>query len=120
MLFRSNEQWAQVSGTRGYLRLPDFVVPYFGNETAFDVNNVALNISGCDFNMEAHWRKIAVPEYSNSHATAQETNLFRNFTTQIRSGSLSASWPDLALKTQQVMNACFESARSDSRPVEVG
>ncbi len=60
-----------------------------------------------------------MPEYSNSHATAQETNMFHNFTAQIRSGSLSASWPDLALQTQQVMNACFQSAREDSRPVEV-
>ena len=114
-----NEQWAQVSGTRGYLRLSDFVVPFFGNESAFEVNNAVLNVSGCDHNMEAHWRRCAVPEYSNSHATAQETNLFRNFTTQIRSGSLSERWPDLALKTQRVMNACFESAREGSRLVEV-
>ena len=114
-----NEQWAQVSGTRGYLRLPDFVVPYFGHETAFDTNNVALNISGCDFNMEAHWQKFAVPEYSNSHPTAQETNLFRNFTAQVQSGGLNSSWPDLALKTQQVMEACFESGRTGGGAVEV-
>ena len=114
-----NEQWAQISGTRGYLRLPDFVVPYFGNEATFDINNVALNISGCDFNMEAHWRKFASPEYSNSHATAQETNLFRNFTTQVQSGALNPDWPDLALKTQQVMEACFESARAGGGAVEV-
>jgi predicted dehydrogenase len=114
-----NEQWAMVSGTKGYLRLRDFVVPFFGNESAFEVNNVALNINGCDFNMEAHCRRFAVAEYSNSHANAQETNLFRNFAAQVQSGGLNPNWPDMALKTQQVMEACFESARAGGGAVEV-
>jgi len=114
-----NEQWALVSGTKGYLRLSDFVVPFFGNEAAFEVNNSVLNVNGCDFNMEAHWGRFPVPEYSNSHATAQETNLFRNFAAQVRSGSLSEIWPELAMKTQRVMNACFESAKAGGREVAV-
>jgi predicted dehydrogenase len=111
----ANEQWAQVSGSKGYLRVPDFVVPFFGCEAAFDVNNAVHNVIGCDFNMEAHWRRFAVPEYSNSHPTAQETNLFRNFTAQVRSGKLNESWFDMALKTQQVMNECFDRAASPIR-----
>jgi predicted dehydrogenase len=115
-----NEQWAQVSGAKGYLRLPDFVVPFFGNEASFQVNNAELKVNGCDFNMEAHWRQFSVPEYGNSHPTSQETNLFRNFANQVRTGSVNEAWTDFALKTQQVMNACFESARSDGRVVELG
>jgi predicted dehydrogenase len=114
-----NEQWATVSGTKGYLRLPDFVVPFFGYEAAFEVNNAALEVSGCDFNMEAHWRRHALPEYSNSHPNAQETNLFRNFSAQVQTGRVNESWPDMALQTQQVMEACLESARGESRPVEL-
>jgi predicted dehydrogenase len=114
-----NEQWATVSGTKGYLCMPDFVLPFFGHETSFDVNQAVFHVAGCDFNMEAHWRHLAVPEYSNSHETAQETNLFRNFADQVRSGKLNEAWPEIALRTQQVMVACFESARADSRPVDL-
>jgi predicted dehydrogenase len=115
----SNEQWAQVTGTKGSLRVPDFVLPFFGNEVAFETQRPFFAIEGCDFNMETHGRRFAVPEYSNSHPTAQETNLFRNFAEQVRSGRLNDAWPDLALKTQQVMNACRESAGNEGRPVEL-
>jgi hypothetical protein len=84
------------------------------------VNQTVFEVAGCDFNMEARWRRLAVSEYSNSHPTAQETNLFRNFANQVRSGSLNDTWPDIALKTQQVMVACFDSARANSRPVDMG
>ena len=108
-----NEQWAYVSGNKGYLRVSDFVAPFFGSDLRFELNTAAHNVSGCDFNMEAHWRKFSVPEYSNSHPTAQETNLFRNFAEQVRSGTLNEAWPEWALKTQQVMEACFRSAQSN-------
>lgn len=113
----ANEQCATVSGSKGYLRVTDFVAPFFGSDLSFEVNNAAHSVSGCDFNMEAHWRQLRVPEYSNSHPTAQESNLFRNFTNQVRSGQLNALWPEMALKTQQVMETCFESARGGSREV---
>ncbi|HEY0552063.1 MAG TPA: Gfo/Idh/MocA family oxidoreductase [Verrucomicrobiae bacterium] len=115
----ANEQCALISGTRGYLRLSDFVAPFFGPELTFEVNNAVHNVSGCDFNMESHWRHFAVPEYSNSHPNAQETNLFRNVTNQVRSGTLNELWPEMALKTQQVMEACFESASAANRSVQI-
>ena len=110
------EQWACVSGSKGYLRVSDFVVPFFGNEAAFEVNNAFLDIKGCDFNMESHWRKFSVPEYSNSHPTAQETNLFRNFANQISSGKLNEAWPEWALKTQQVMEECLGHGKKHGVP----
>ena len=114
-----DEQWATISGTKGYLHVSDFVLPFFGNESSFQVSQSALVVAGCDFNMEARQRRCAVPEYSNSHRTAQETNLFRNFADQVRSGSLNDVWPEIVLKTQQVMNACLDSARAGSRPVDL-
>src|SRR6185369_10727766 len=65
-----NEQWAVISGTNGCLRVNDFVAPFFGSEVAFEVNNTIHHANGCDYNMEPHCRRIAVPEYSNSHPTA--------------------------------------------------
>ena len=115
----ANEQCAMVSGSKGYLRLADFVAPFHGSEVFFEVNNTVHDVRGCDFNMEAHWQRFAVPEHSNSHPTAQETNLFRNFAEHIGKGTLNESWPEMALQTQQVMEACFESARQESRLIKI-
>jgi predicted dehydrogenase len=115
----ANEQWATVSGTKGYLRVCDFVLPFFGNESAFEVNNAVPHAAGGDTNMEAHWRRFTMAEYSNNHPTAQASNLFRNFSEQVQSGNLNETWPEMALKTQQVTEACFKSARQESRPLEV-
>jgi predicted dehydrogenase len=113
------QQWVNLSGSLGSLRIDDFVMPCFGSETDFETRNSALRIQGCDFNMEPGTRRWWVSEYSNSHPSAQETNLFRHFADQVQSGVLNRTWPDMALKTQQVTRACLESARQDGRLVEV-
>jgi predicted dehydrogenase len=114
-----NEQWACVSGTEGYLRLPDFVAPFHGPELQFEINRTTHDVAGCDFNMNARWQRFTVPESSNSHPTAQETNLFRNFARQVQSGTLNAAWPEIALRTQRIMEACHESARSGGKAFEI-
>lgn len=106
-----NQQWANVSGTRGYLEVPGFVLPFAGDQLELIVNNHLFSVNGCDFKMQAQTRRVSIPEHSNSHPTAQESNLFRNFADQIRSGKLNELWPEMALKTQEVMRACLEAAR---------
>jgi len=91
-------QWADISGAKGYLRLPDFVGPVVGNETAFEVNN----------------RSVPSDHSADRPSTAQETNMIRNFANQVFSGQLNDEWPMWALKTQQVQDACFQSALADS------
>lgn len=113
------QQWVHVSGTKGSLRLNDFVLPYFGDALTFEVSQPKFRVSGCDFNMEPNLRNVSVSEYSNSHRSSQETNLFRSFAAQIHSGRLNVDWPDVALKTQQVMEACLVSARENGRMVQV-
>lgn len=113
----AHEQCAQISGTTGYLRLADFVVPFRGSEVTFEVNNAVHNVRGCDFDMESGWHRFTVAESGNSHPNAQETNLFRNFAAQVRTGTLNESWPEMALKTQRVMEACFDSARAGNLPM---
>jgi predicted dehydrogenase len=114
-----NQQWANVSGTRGLVHVPDFVLPFFGDEVRFEVTNSVFDIRGCDFDMQRRSRLVVVPEYSNSHPTAQEANLFRTFSTLVTTGRLDRRWGEIALATQLVMDACARSAK-EGRPVALG
>jgi predicted dehydrogenase len=113
------QQWANIGGTKGRLQVPDFVLPHRGSELALHVSNPVFSITGCDFNMEEHTRQFAVPEHSNSAANAQETNMFRRFADLALSAKPDFFWGDIALKTQQVLDACLKSARSQGRMVEL-
>ena len=88
-------QWADISGTNGHLRVPEFVVPATVGDTAFEVNN----------------RSVKSDHLAAGPATAQETNMIRNFANQIFSGKLNDEWPTWALKTQKVLDGCFEAAQ---------
>lgn len=113
------QQWALLSGRRGYLHTLDFVLPFAGRELAFDVVSSSYSIRGCDFSMAPGRRTIAVPEWSHGQPNAQESNLYRNFANQVQSGTLNDHWPEQALRTQQVMEACLASARADGKLVKV-
>jgi predicted dehydrogenase len=114
-----NHQWANVSGTHGYLDVRDFVLPFFGCEAAFEVNCPLFRVDGCDFNMENHTRRLAVHEYSNGMSDAQETNMIRTFSGIVTTGRLEPQWGERALKTQQVLEACLRSARADGNKMPV-
>lgn len=113
------QQWANLSGSKGSLALSDFVVPYYGCESAFEVNQPFFNVRGCSFNMESHVRRHAVPEYIAGAVNAQEVNMVRNFASLATSGKLDPSWGEIALKTQLVLDACLESARAGGSVVPV-
>lgn len=112
------EQWVKVSGTLGGLELADFVLPVAGKELAFEIQHTSFQVEGCDFRLEAHPRRVTVAEPSHGQPHAQEVNLFRNFTDQVRSGQLNESWPEAALKTQIVMAACLDAARTQAQRIE--
>ncbi len=114
-----HQQWAHVSGTKGNAVVRDFVLPFMGPEVGFTVSNHHFDINNCLFNMEQHTRPVTVNEYASNHATAQETNLFRNFSTLALSGSPDSHWPEISLKTQRVLDACLESARNGGQQVEL-
>lgn len=110
-----NQQWANISGTQGYLHVPDFVLPFFGCEAALEINRPEFKVTGCHFSMESHPQRLAVSEYSNNHPSAQETRLFRTFAEQVARGGLRSDWPERALKTQQLLEICLESASHDGK-----
>ncbi len=108
----AKQQWAFVSGQKGWLRLPDFVHPFNGYEPAFEVNEKFLTVAS----------DVKCPPGANpmdfGHATAQDTRMWRNFANQIHSGQLNDDWPMWALKTQKVLDACHASALRDM-PVNI-
>ncbi len=113
------QQWANVSGSKGYIHLNDFVVPYFGNEVSFAVTNASLNQKSCEFNMEEHTRRVTLPEYSNGRGNSQETNLFRNFSHMVLSGKIDFTWADIAVQTQQIVDGCLASAHQNGKLIDV-
>lgn len=116
--FRTNhQQWAHISGSKGYLAVNDFVLPYFGNEVSFDVGNHNFSADGCYFTMEKHLKTQQVNEYSNNTKNAQETALFRNFSELVISGRRDNFWPEVALKTQRILDAALKSANSGGEAI---
>ncbi len=111
------QQTITISGTKGSLVINDFVLPYSGNEAAFQIVKNDFQVSGCRFEMVHAERRISVREISNNDPTAQESNLFRNFGDLVLSHDTNSYWGDIALKTQVVLDACLKSARNDSQLV---
>jgi predicted dehydrogenase len=106
----ADQQWAFVSGRKGWLRIPDFVHPFNSREPAFEVNRTEIRVRKAG----ASLRQAPIPESAElGHPTAQNTIMFRNFARQVFSGKLNADWPMWVLKTQQVQDACLEAARKN-------
>jgi predicted dehydrogenase len=112
-------QWVNISGTLGKLSFNDYVLPLKGKHTFFETGSQDYRFIGCDASMVPALRRHAVREHSHSAHDSQETNMIRNFTRQAQSGELNALWPEVALKTQQVMDACWKSACANSRVMAV-
>ena len=110
-----NHQWANVSGTKGSAHVSDFVLPFFGCESAFEVNRPIFDVNGCDFHMRSHPRRVAAREYSDGMPNSQETNMIRAFSRLATAGPLEPHWGEQALKTQMVLDACLKSARADGK-----
>lgn len=101
----AKQQWAHVSGQKGWLRLPDFVHPLSSYEPAFEVNEKFI-ITPSDAKSPPGEDPAAA-----GHATAQDTRMWRNFANQIHTGKLNEDWPMWAMKTQIVLDACHAAAK---------
>ena len=102
-----NQQWAHISGTKGNAFLSDFVLPHYGSEVRFTVENPTFVVNGCDFHMQERSRRLVVNEYDSGHAPAQEINMFETFNRMVLDRKLDPFWGDIALKTQRVMDQLF-------------
>ncbi|MBU6408809.1 MAG: Gfo/Idh/MocA family oxidoreductase [Verrucomicrobia bacterium] len=106
----ASQQWVSISCHGGCLYVPDFVLPFAGTESSFEIRDERLVIAGCDFEMQPGVKRIIAGGHSHSHPTAQESNMFRNFARQIFTGRVNEDWPEWSLKTQRVVNGCYEVA----------
>ncbi len=108
-------QWVNIGGEKGWLHLPDFVHPFDSYEPAFVVNRDEIRVP------DPGGAKCppGVDPMVQGHPLAQDARLFRNFANQVFSGNLNDDWPMWALKTQQVLDACFASAKAGGKPVEI-
>jgi predicted dehydrogenase len=108
--FRAQYQnWVHVSGANGWLRVPDFVHPASIHEPSFEVNGTVECVKCCD----------CASQHTGSPAPAQDSQMFRNFACQAAAGKLNPDWPMWALQTQQVMDACHDSALHGGRAVSL-
>jgi predicted dehydrogenase len=104
------QQWVDIAGTKGGLRLADFVHPLSEHEPVIELRNGPVRVKNCD----------CVGAHNDSRTMAQDSNMFRNFANQVRSGKLNDDWPMWAFQTQRVMDACFQSAEQGGTPVAIG
>jgi predicted dehydrogenase len=100
-------QWSIVSGTEGGLHIADFVHPANIHEPSFHVNDTEVRVKCCS----------CKDKHTESRIQSQDTLMIRNFVNQIRSGQINEEWPMMALQTQRVMDACFESATKNGKTV---
>jgi predicted dehydrogenase len=115
-----NAEWADVSGTKGSVLVPDFVLPFSGDTSRFSVTRPEFIIKGCRFDM--HERRVdeKIEEPSSNAPGAQEVEMFRVFSQLVLEGRLDPHWPGIALQTQLVMDACMASARRNGAAVALG
>jgi predicted dehydrogenase len=114
-----NQQWVHISGSEGYLRMDDFVLPYHGSELTALVGHDHFAQDNCAFHMEHHPSRHAVREYDAGQESSQEVRMIRTFAELTQSGKLSDEWPDWTLKTQKVLDVCMESARRGGEPINI-
>jgi predicted dehydrogenase len=113
------EQWAVISGSRGHLWVQDFVLPFQGDVLSFATSHPVFSAQGCDFNLKPNRSYYQIHESSNSSPNSQEANMFREFARQVQSGTCNAFWPEVAMKTQQVLDACRQSSRDQGRRLDL-
>lgn len=113
------QQSATICGTDGQITVPDFVLPYFGNNLFYRVSKAEFVVDGCEFVMEQHDTEHGVHEYGNGSTCAQETNMFRTMNEIVLLDQLDDWYPEMSLKTQTILDACFESAKAESEPVSL-
>ncbi|MEZ5990003.1 MAG: gfo/Idh/MocA family oxidoreductase [Planctomycetota bacterium] len=115
----AHAQWAMVSGTGGLLKVPDFVLPFFGEQTRFSVARSEFAQNVCRFDMHEGDISERLNEPSNNAPGSQEAGMFETFSRVVLSGNLDLHWPRISLLTQRVLDACLASAKQSGRAVEV-
>lgn len=104
-----NQQTAVLSGESGYVTVDDFVLPFYDAELNWAEHRHVLEIDNCRWNFGRHTRGRAVHEYASGEPNAQEVNMVRRMGELVLSGHVDPRYPDIAVKTQRILDACRRS-----------
>jgi predicted dehydrogenase len=113
----SNQQTALLSGDQGYLTVDDFVLPYYDAEASWTNHRHVLEIDNCRWNFCRHSERKAVAEYPAGEVNAPEVNMVRRMAQLALDGKLDPLYPELALKTQAILDACRRSDAAEGQRV---
>ncbi|MEM9589396.1 MAG: Gfo/Idh/MocA family oxidoreductase, partial [Planctomycetota bacterium] len=115
----SNQQTAVLSGEKAHVTLDDFVLPFLGAELDFQSHCHELTIDNCRWNFGRHTTRFATHEYACGESDAQEVRMVRSLADSALAGELNPRLTEIAMKTQQVLDACRRSAIADGQRVDV-
>ena len=104
-----NQQTVLLSGSEGYLTVEDFVLPAYDAEAKWSVHRHVLEIDNCRWNFRRHIDRRAVHEYGCGEANSAEVNMVRKLGQLAIDGTLDPLYPELARKTQMILDACCRS-----------
>jgi len=115
-----NQQTVVLSGDKGYISIEDFVLPFYDAEAKWAHHNHVLDIDNCRWNFRRHTMPQAIAEYSGGEANSQEVNMDRNFAACVLSGKQDPLYPELAIKTQRILDACRRSDAAGGKKIALG
>lgn len=112
-----HQQTGIVSGMDGFITVDDYVLPFYDAEAAWGEHQHVLEIDNCRWNFRRHTTRQAVAEYPSGEANAPEVNMVRRIGELHVSGTTDQSYPDIALKTQAILDACRKSDAAEGKMV---
>ncbi len=115
----SNQQTAVFSGDDGYLTVNDFVLPFYEAEASWTHHHHVLEIDNCRWNFRRHDQRNAVAEYPSGEPNAAEVNMVRRLSQLSLDGQLDPLYPDLAFKTQVILDACCRSDAASGQWIDL-
>jgi predicted dehydrogenase len=114
-----NQQTATLSGDTGYITVNDFVLPFYDAEAVWQESSHVLEIDNCRWNFRRHTETRAIPEYASGEPNSQEVTMVKRMAQCVIDGQLDPLFPELALKTQRILDACLRSDIAGGQKVEI-
>ena len=114
-----HQQWANISGTEGFISIEDFVLPYRERNPRYELVKSEFEMKGCDFGMRRNGSFVDFNEPSDSAPGSQESLLFRDFNRAVTSQKIDPNWALHSYLTQRVLDALMKSASQNGQLMEV-
>ncbi|MEM6981275.1 MAG: Gfo/Idh/MocA family oxidoreductase, partial [Planctomycetota bacterium] len=114
-----NQQTAMLTGSQGYVTLDDFVLPFVGAESQFQLHRHELQISGGRWNYGRHSQTFSVAEHASDQPDSQEVAMVRTIASWALGAAIDQRAADRALQTQRILDAMRQSDVSGGRFIPI-